>query len=114
MSECGPETGSPGINAWATGIIANGVGLSIMYHLFRRTRSVFVTGLALLAVGAREVRVPQSGTAAVRVDVERLGPQVGTSLPDFTLPDQRGELRSLRSLLGPKGAIIVFFRSADW
>jgi hypothetical protein len=30
------------------------------------------------------------------------------------LPDQHGITRSLRSLMGPKGAILVFFRSADW
>jgi hypothetical protein len=85
-----------------------------MSHRFRRTRSVVVTGLALIAIGAAAARAPQSGGAVTHVDVERLGPQVGTSLPDFTLRDQRGALRSLKSLLGPKGAIIVFFRSADW
>ncbi len=85
-----------------------------MSHLLRRARSVLVAGLALFAIGAGEVRVRQSGTAATHVDVEHLGPQVGTSLPGFTLRDQRGEPRSLTSLLGPKGALIVFFRSADW
>jgi hypothetical protein len=85
-----------------------------MSNRFRRTRSVVVTGLALIAIGAGTARAPQSGGAATHLDVERLGPQVGTSLPDFTLRDQRGELRSLKSLLGPKGAMIVFFRSADW
>jgi cytochrome oxidase Cu insertion factor (SCO1/SenC/PrrC family) len=83
-----------------------------MDPLFRRTRSALVTGLTLLAIGARETRTPQS--AAAQIDVERLGPQVGASLPDFTLRDQRGEPHSLKSLLGPKGAVIVFFRSADW
>jgi len=85
-----------------------------MPHLLRRMRFVFVTGLAVVAVGASEPRAQQSGTAAMHIDVEHLGPQLGTSLPDFALRDQRGELHSLQSLLGPKGAIIVFFRSADW
>ena len=71
-------------------------------------------GLVQLAIGAGEARAPESGTAVMQVDVEHLGPQVGTSLPDFTLRDQGGEARSLKSLLGPRGAIIVFFRSADW
>jgi hypothetical protein len=48
------------------------------------------------------------------VDVETLGPQVGATVPDFSLPDQHGVIRSLTSLMGPKGAILVFFRSADW
>ena len=85
-----------------------------MSHLFRRARNLVVTGLVPLAIGAGDARAPQSSTAATHIDLERLGPQVGTSLPDFTLRDQRGEPRSLKSLLGPKGALIVFFRSADW
>ena len=48
------------------------------------------------------------------VDVETLGPKVGERVPDFSLPDQNGQTRSLASLLGPKGAVLVFFRSADW
>jgi cytochrome oxidase Cu insertion factor (SCO1/SenC/PrrC family) len=48
------------------------------------------------------------------IDVETLGPQVGTTVPDFSLPDQHGVTRSLKSLMGPRGAILVFFRSADW
>jgi peroxiredoxin len=43
-----------------------------------------------------------------------VGPQVGDAMPEFSLRDQRGQERSLRSLLGPNGAVIVFFRSADW
>ena len=56
----------------------------------------------------------QSTAPATKVDVERVGPRVGDSLPDFTLRDQHGEAHSLKSLLGPKGAVVVFFRSADW
>jgi hypothetical protein len=47
-------------------------------------------------------------------DVQKLGPQVGTRVPDFTLSDQAGQLRSLQSLMGPKGLMLVFSRSADW
>ncbi len=42
------------------------------------------------------------------------GPPVGTKMPGFELPDQECKSHSLASLLGPKGAVIVFFRSADW
>ncbi len=55
-----------------------------------------------------------SQSAPAAVDVQRLGPQVGKRVPDFSLPDQTGALRSLASIAGPKGAILVFFRSADW
>ena len=85
-----------------------------MCHEFRDPLNLLVLGLALFAISVGQAREPQAGTAAAPVDVERVGPQVGTSLPDFTLRDQRGEPHSLKSLLGPKGALIVFFRSADW
>jgi hypothetical protein len=49
-----------------------------------------------------------------RVDVSRLGPQVGDRVPDFNLPDQSGRMRTLQSIMGPRGAMLVFVRSADW
>ena len=42
------------------------------------------------------------------------GPEPGEHLPDFTLPDERGVLRSLADLTGPNGLLLVFHRSADW
>jgi hypothetical protein len=44
----------------------------------------------------------------------KTGPAVGETVPDFSLQDQDGRTRSLKSTLGPKGAMLVFFRSADW
>ena len=52
--------------------------------------------------------------AAAAPDIQKLGPQVGERVPDFTLTDQRGVQRSLSSLLGDKGLMLVFYRSADW
>ena len=49
-----------------------------------------------------------------RIDVSKLGPQVGERVPDFSLKDQNGAIRTLDSIMGPKGAILVFVRSADW
>jgi peroxiredoxin len=42
------------------------------------------------------------------------GPDVGTAIPNFSLPDQNGNIRTLKSLMGPDGLMLVFFRSADW
>jgi hypothetical protein len=42
------------------------------------------------------------------------GLATGSKMPDFEAPDQDGNSRTLHSVLGPKGAVIVFFRSADW
>ena len=74
-------------------------------HWVSGSRSHPATGLA-----ARQ----QSNPPAPTVDVETLGPKVGEALPEFSLRDQDGHIQSLTSLLGPKGAVIVFFRSADW
>jgi hypothetical protein len=44
----------------------------------------------------------------------KTGPEVGSTVPSFEAPDQNGRLQNLKSILGPKGALLVFFRSADW
>ena len=49
-----------------------------------------------------------------QVDVSTLGPQVGAGVPDFSLNDQTGRVRNLQSIMGPRGAMLVFLRSADW
>jgi peroxiredoxin len=71
------------------------------------TMRMVVAISALLTVNAlaQEVR---------KVDVAKLGPQVGTAVPDFSLADQHGKRQTLQSVMGPKGAMIVFYRSADW
>lgn len=56
----------------------------------------------------------QSSPRGVRIDVSKLGPQVGDRVPDFSLPDQDGAARTLRSVMGPRGAVLVFVRSTDW
>lgn len=47
-------------------------------------------------------------------ELDKLGPQVGSRVPDFSLIDQNGRTHTLKSVLGPNGAMLVFFRSADW
>ena len=42
------------------------------------------------------------------------GPEVGRTVPDFRLQDQNNAAQTLHSILGPKGALLVFYRSADW
>ena len=48
------------------------------------------------------------------VNLDAIGPKVGEVAPDFEAPDQHGVPRRLSALLGPKGAMLVFYRSADW
>lgn len=75
--------------------------------------TALVFGVAVTTSGpAAMVQAPPERMA--QVDVETIGPKVNTAVPDFSLPDQHGRIRSLASLMGPKGAVLVFFRSADW
>jgi cytochrome oxidase Cu insertion factor (SCO1/SenC/PrrC family) len=42
------------------------------------------------------------------------GPPVGQKIPVFEARDQFGREQTLASLTGPKGLVLLFFRSADW
>jgi AhpC/TSA family len=59
----------------------------------------------------RMVALLACGMAAAAVAT---GPEVGQPVPDFRLMDQSGNERTLKSILGSKGALLVFYRSADW
>jgi hypothetical protein len=60
------------------------------------------------------VFVQGSTASPSRIDVSKLGPQVGERVPDFNLKDQNGKSWTLQSIMGSKGAMLVFVRSADW
>jgi hypothetical protein len=51
---------------------------------------------------------------APRIDVSQLGPQAGERVPAFSLRDQRGQLQTIESVMGPRGLMLVFVRSANW
>lgn len=55
-----------------------------------------------------------AAAVTLAAQVSTIGPKIGQTAPDFSLVDQTGAPRSLKSLLGPNGAVLVFFRSADW
>jgi hypothetical protein len=44
----------------------------------------------------------------------KTGPEVGQRVPAFSAIDQDGRTQTLKSIMGAKGAILVFFRPADW
>ena len=68
---------------------------------------VLLALVALVTTGAAS-QVPAT------IDTSKLGPQVGAVIPEFSGVDQFGKPRTLASIYGPKGAMLVFFRSADW
>ena len=66
----------------------------------------------LLAHARIEAQAPRPPIE--KIDVSRLGPQVGERVPDFSLKDQHGKTQTLQSIKGPRGVMLVFQRSADW
>jgi len=59
----------------------------------------FALGLAVIAQTPRPAKT---------------GPAVGEVVPAFSATDQTGRTQTLASVMGAKGAMLVFFRSADW
>lgn len=51
---------------------------------------------------------------AAPVDVESVGPKIGARVPELSGTDQFGRAHTLQSVMGEQGAMLVFFRSADW
>jgi len=47
-------------------------------------------------------------------DDAQTGIEVGSKIPEFRAVDQNGKVWDFDSLKGPKGAVLVFHRSADW
>jgi hypothetical protein len=69
---------------------------------------------ALILMLAAPIPTTGQTTTSSKIDVSKLGPQVGEQVPDFSLKDQNGRIQTLQSIMGPKGAMLVFYRSADW
>lgn len=67
-----------------------------------------LVGLLMHSAGSAQT------TPRQKIDVSKLGPQVGERVPDFSLKDQNGKVWALPSTMGPKGVMLVFLRSADW
>ena len=44
----------------------------------------------------------------------RTGPPIGSKIPPFEAVDQSGRRQTFETLRGPKGLVLLFFRSADW
>ena len=77
---------------------------SILHGMVRRMGS-----------GAQDIK-PEDWLEFVEAqnDGYRTGPEIGAKVPDFRLPDQNGKEWTLDQLMGPKGLLLVFSRSADW
>ena len=67
--------------------------------------------MKLLFILALSLSLSQPSTARAQETAKR---GVGMSAPAFHARDQFGKDQTLSSLMGPKGLVILFFRSADW
>ncbi len=73
-------------------------------------RRALVIALAALLFGT----FVETGSGQANSDFD-LGPAINAKAPDIgTPPDQTGAPRALASLMGEKGMVLFFFRSADW
>ena len=52
--------------------------------------------------------------AALLAEEMNPGIPVGSKIPAFEAMDQKGIVQTFESIRGPKGAFLVFYRSADW
>jgi peroxiredoxin len=67
----------------------------------------FITTIIILALG---LALPATANPAFE-----LGPANGSVAPSIGTPlDETGKPRSMQSLMGDKGLVLVFFRSAAW
>ena len=73
-----------------------------------------IPSVAFAAAAVMLLGVSMAAQEREPIDVSALGPQVGERVPDFSLPDQHGGVQTLQSIMGEKGAMILFHRSADW
>ena len=79
------------------------------------SRKLMVVVMATLIMGLTWMAcAPTSPPTRTRVDVSALGPQVGEKVPAFSLPDQNGKIWTRRSILGPNGAMLVWWVTASW
>jgi hypothetical protein len=79
-------------------------GARTIYHKERQMRLYEIVGLcgALLLMGT------------IQAQTIKTGPSVGQTVPKFSTLDQANRSQTLKSVMGPKGVMLVFFRSADW
>jgi hypothetical protein len=68
---------------------------------------LFVTRLCAPASGQEDPSMNKTFPPSV-------GLEIGQQAPTFALADQFGHTHSNETLKGPKGTVLLFFRSADW
>jgi hypothetical protein len=74
-----------------------------------------IAGLAgIVALGAPALAQDGFGEMPATSANWTTGPEVGDRIPEIAAPDQSGVRRTFDEIKGPNGALVFFFRSADW
>ena len=68
----------------------------------------------LFFVGLFAIPGGQENSSTNQAVAPSVGLEIGQPAPAFVLPDQFGHEQSNQTLKGPKGIVLLFFRSADW
>ena len=73
------------------------------------------TGIAaLISFGLLTLANGQESRQTSDAVARPIGLDIGQHAPAFALMDQFGHEQSYKTLKGPKGTVLLFFRSADW
>jgi hypothetical protein len=82
----------------------------VMYELKPQSRVTAHVGESVTVRGTLEGNTIRVASIAPM----SIGLPVGRKAPAFSAPDQFGQTRTLNSLKGRSGTVLLFFRSADW
>ena len=83
-----------------------------MIHRSLRRYDLPMSTTNLLARTALALVLTAPATASEYVD--SWGPSVGTTIPEASFEDQAGQPRTFTRLMGSRGLLLFFNRSADW
>ena len=82
-----------------------------MYLLDPQDEAIGHLGDSMILTGILEGKTVHVASLKMHTSI---GLEVGQKAPSFSARDQFGEEQTLETLKGPKGTVLLFFRSADW
>jgi len=82
-----------------------------MYILDPQDQAIGHLGDSMTVTGTLEGNTVHVASLKMHTSI---GLTVGQKAPDFSARDQFGKQQTLETLKGPKGTVLLFFRSADW
>jgi hypothetical protein len=82
-----------------------------MFNLDPQDQAMAHVGDSMTATGTLEGDTIHVASLKLHTSI---GLEVGQKAPAFSARDQFGRQQTLETLKGPKGTVLLFFRSADW